>query len=121
MSKKTKDGTWVKVCNDVPFSELNMQLVGSGAATGTMRLDALGDEDDPTSIVGVHACDVSDTTAYVQYPGGVLANDTRADIDGFIAHPITGEIQAVYVTAARTELVPFGEDGKRLCAPSSIV
>ena len=44
----------------------------------------------------------------------MLANDPRADIDGFLAHPATGAVEAVVVTAARTELVPLGEAGARI-------
>ena len=116
MSKRTKSGAWEAACPDVPFSELNMQLVGSGAASGTMRLDALGPDDDPTATVGLHACDVSDTTAYVEYPGGkVLANDARADICSFVSNPVSGGLEAIVVTAARSELVPCGDAGARLC------
>ena len=117
LSKRVGDGAWVAVCADVAFEHLNMQLIGSGGASGTMRLDALGDADDPTRRVGVHVCDVADTTAYVAYPGGaVLANDTRADISGFVSHPASGAVEAVEVTAARSELVPLGAAGERVLA-----
>ena len=33
---------WAAAGGDIPFSRLNMQLIGSGAATGTMRMDRLG-------------------------------------------------------------------------------
>ena len=69
--------------------------------------------------VAVHACDVADTTAYVSYDGRggpptVLAHDDRADIDGFVTSPSTGELEAVMITAARSELVAVTEGGKRL-------
>ena len=94
-----------------------MQLVGSGAASGTMRLDALGPADEPTAAVAIHSCSVSDTTAYVRYPGGqILVSDPRADLEAFITHPETGALEAVQVTHARTELIPYGGAGARLCA-----
>ena len=93
---KRRRHRFVPVCDDVPFRELNMQLVGSGGASGLLRMQRLpasggGAED----AVAVHVCDAADTTAYVRYPGGaVLAHDPRADLDGFVASPRTGELEA---------------------------
>ena len=69
--------------------------------------------------VRLHVCDLADTTAYVEYttpaaPPKVLANDPRADIDGFVEGPISGALDAVYVTAERVELVPLTEAGHSL-------
>jgi hypothetical protein len=87
-------GAWrpVPECPAIPFGELNMQLVGSGAATGTLRFDVVEGEAGEGS-VALHTCNTHDTTAYVQYPGGsTLAHDPRADIDGFVENPATGTI-----------------------------
>ena len=67
----------------------------------------------------LHTCDTADTTAYVKYSdeqphGTVIACSARADIDGFIANPASGAVEAVVVTEARTELLPLGEAGARL-------
>ena len=114
-SRKTRGGRWERACPDVPFDRLNMQLVGSGAATGTMRFDRL-DTDEGGSIA-IHTCDYADTTAYVKFPAGVaLAHDKRADIDGFITNPSSGAVELVTVTADRTEHIPIGRAGERLQA-----
>ena len=53
----------------------------------------------------------------VRYPGGtVLAHDARADIDGFVVNPVSGDVEAVLVTPSHTELLPVGENGERFKA-----
>ena len=116
-SKRLRTGRWERPCRDIPFDELNMQLVGSGGASGTMRCDAMGPNDDPTSEIAIHTCDVSDTTAYARYPGGhILATDPRADIDGFVSDPCNGQVEAVIVTHERSQLVAVNDAGRRLVA-----
>ena len=74
--------------------------------------------------MSIHTCDVTDTTAVVRYPRGdshgdcgqIVANDQRADIDGLLHSPLSGELEAVIVTAARSQLVPVSEGGHRLAA-----
>ena len=103
-------------CPDVPFSRLNMQLVGSGGAQGKMRFEEVSGGG-----VALHACDVADTTAYCVHhdasgraPPTILAHDPRADIDGFLSSPRTGSLEAILVTHARTEVVPLNDEGKEV-------
>ena len=103
---------WEIIGKDIPLGDLNMQLVGSGAATGTLRFDRM-----TNGSVAIHTCqpDIADTTAYVEYPGGrILANDETADINSFISNPVTGEVEAVIVIRDHQKLIPLNESGKRL-------
>ena len=115
-TKRLRAGGWAPACPDLPFARLNMQLVGSGPASGTLRMERLeGDA------IALHTCEVSDTTAYVRYdradaPPVVLAHDARGDIDGWVVSPVSGELEAVVVTAERSELVPVSSGGRRLAA-----
>ena len=115
-TKRLRSGRWAAASPDVPFASLNMQLVGSGAASGKMRFEALeGDA------VALHTCDTADTTSYVRYnasdaPPTILAHDPRADIDGFYQSPTTGELDAILITTARSEIVPLTAGGRRLKA-----
>ena len=78
LCRRTAAGRFAPVCDAIPFGQLNMQLVGAGAATGLLRLDVLGAGDD--GAVAVHTCVTGDTTAYVKYPGGeVLASHPSAE------------------------------------------
>ncbi len=44
----------------------------------------------------------------------LFVKDSRSDIDGFISNPSNGELDAVTVTAAQSEIVPVSQAGKRL-------
>lgn len=114
------NSTWLKLGPPIPLSQLNMQLIGSGGATGTMRFDVFRNKEDTGyafNSIGVHTCGVANTTAYVEYPlGKIIANDSRADIDGFISNPQSGVVEAVLVTAARMEVIPLGQAGEKLKA-----
>jgi acetyl esterase/lipase len=105
----TEPGQWVRVGPSIPLEALNMQLVGSGGATGTMRLDIL-----ERGRVAVHTCCVGDTTAYVEYPSGnVIASHPKADIDGFITNPTSGLVDAILATTAHTEIIPLNSAGEK--------
>ena len=88
-SRKGSAGGWVAACPDIPFSSLNLQLIGAGGASGTLRMDPLS-HSGAKSDVAIHTCDAADTTSYVAYSkaarsvGVALAHDSRADIDGFV-------------------------------------
>lgn len=106
---------WESVGPEIPFADLNMQLVGSGAATGTLRFDRSA-----SGSVAIHTCDVADTntSAYVEYSaecprGRVLAHSAAADISEFVANPVTGEVEAVVVVTDHSELLPVGRSGER--------
>jgi dipeptidyl aminopeptidase/acylaminoacyl peptidase len=106
-------GKWKSVGLEIPLADLNMQLVGSGAATGTLRMDRLSDDAADLS-VAIHTCDVADTTAYIALPSGqVLANHPVADIEDFVINPCTGLVEAVLVVVDHTELIPISDSGKR--------
>lgn len=116
-TKRLRRGGFAPVCADIPFSDLNMQLVGSGAASGRLRLVRVGEGD----AVAIHTCDTADTTAYVRFdsseaPPAILAQSPRADISGFYDSPLSGELEAIVVTAQRSEVVPLSEGGRRLQA-----
>ena len=105
---------WSVICPAVPFARLNMQLVGSGAAAGTMRFDVLseGDCGGGGFSVALHTCDAGDKTAYVRYPGGeILAQSAMADLEGFLVNPQTGMVEAAVATAARLEILPIPGGG----------
>jgi dipeptidyl aminopeptidase/acylaminoacyl peptidase len=109
-------GRWEAMGAEILLADLNMQLVGSGAATGTLRMDRLASFDGGRDVgaVAIHTCNVSDTTAYVEYPSGrVLANHAAADISSFITNPLTGMVEAVVVVTDRSELIPLGKSGER--------
>jgi hypothetical protein len=44
----------------------------------------------------------------------LFVKDSRSDIDGFISNPLNGELDAVTITAAKSEIVPVSKSGKRL-------
>ena len=120
-SVKTGIGSWMAACPDTPFARLNMQMMGSSGASGTLRMDPCA-PDSPVSLdqkhrpVLIHTCNTADTTAYVRYPGAVcVANDSRADIDGFISSASDSNIvEAIVVSAARSQLVATNAAGARL-------
>jgi hypothetical protein len=114
-SRRLPGGGWAPLCPDIPMARLNMQLVGAGAATGTMRIDRVVDGDGTHGAsLAIHTSDVSDTTAYVRYPGGEVLANAKADISGFVAHPASGAVEAVYVDGARPELHALGAAGARV-------
>eukprot|EP00601_Ochromonadales_sp_CCMP2298_P026270 CAMPEP_0173275004 /NCGR_PEP_ID=MMETSP1143-20121109/2746_1 /TAXON_ID=483371 /ORGANISM="non described non described, Strain CCMP2298" /LENGTH=167 /DNA_ID=CAMNT_0014211861 /DNA_START=18 /DNA_END=518 /DNA_ORIENTATION=- len=121
-SRRVPAGSFVPLCSPIPLARLNMQLVGSGGATGTLRMDMLPQEGgggegdgDGDGAVAVHTCDVGDTTAYVSYPSGrVLAQHPRLDIHSFVTHPRSGVVEAVVVTSARREMLPVCAAGERV-------
>jgi hypothetical protein len=119
----SKRAKWQRFCPYIPFSQLNMQMIGSGAASGLLRMDrcSLGDKHKDTDNAGwalnVHSCHTANTTAYVRYPGeAILANDPNADIAGFICSPLGFGVEAVVITHARTRLLPVSPAGQRLVA-----
>jgi len=104
-----RKGSWLQVGPSILFADLNMQLMGSGPATGTLRLDVL---DANEGSVAVHTCVSHDTTSYVKYPEGeVLFVDPQADIQTFISNPRSGEVEAVVVTRERSETVALNSPG----------
>jgi len=119
-SRKASPGGWVAACPDIPFSSLNLQLIGAGGAEGTLRMDPLS-QSGAKGDVAIHTCDAADTTAYVAYSraargvGVALAHDSRADIDGFVTNAGSEDrVDAVVVTAAHSDLVPVTPAGERL-------
>ena len=113
-------GQWTPLAPATPLAQLNMQLIGSGGASGTLRMDALpadaavADGGPAGGSVAVHTCDTHDTTAYVRYPGGaVVAHDSRADLAGFVVGPASRRVEAVLVAASRMHVVPISEEGER--------
>lgn len=109
-------GVWRKVGPSIPLESLNMQLVGSGGATGTMRLDVLEKDmlNGRSDRIAVHTCSVGDTTAYVEYPSGnIIACHSKADLDGFVTNPSSGRVDAVLATTAHTEIITLTSDGER--------
>ena len=113
LSRVANGYSFVAACPDVPFRKLNMQLVGSGGAQGKMRFEERAD-----GAVALHACDTADTTAWCVHhdalgrtPPTILAHDPRGDIDGFLASPRTGNLEAILITHARTEVVPLNGEG----------
>jgi acetyl esterase/lipase len=124
--RQARCGAWVRVGGDIPLAELSMQLVGAGGAAGTMRMDTLTHTDTRTDThtdsgggggelgVAIHTCACTDTTAYVQYPGGrVLANHGSGDIEDFVVNPVSGAVEGVVVVTDRAEVLPLGEGGAR--------
>lgn len=96
------NGVWTTL-QRIPFPELNMQLVGSSGASGTLRMDFSTELSGKESVT-VHTCGLADTTVYskfvkrddqwhqTEFVGGV---HPRGDIEGFMVHPQTGKMQAL--------------------------
>ena len=104
-------GRWKQMGPSISFKELNMQLVGSGGAAGTMRMDSLGGQGES---VAIHTCSIGDTTAYVEYPSGkVLASHPLVDLDGFVTDPHTGCVIAALVSTTQTDMLPLSPAGER--------
>jgi len=120
--KSRSTGRWTRL-QTVPFSRLNMQLLGSQAASGTLRIDFYpGQGEEAADTVSVHTCDFFDTTSYVTFVCGkdnanngkalsspvfrkerVVAHNEQCDIDGFLCHPRTRSVQATLHTFEKTE------------------
>eukprot|EP00929_Paragymnodinium_shiwhaense_P084163 TRINITY_DN44990_c0_g1_i2.p1 TRINITY_DN44990_c0_g1~~TRINITY_DN44990_c0_g1_i2.p1 ORF type:complete len:742 (+),score=54.70 TRINITY_DN44990_c0_g1_i2:62-2227(+) len=105
-SVQRSDGRWHPL-ESIDFKDVNMQLIGSTAGSGTMRMH-FGQE---ASSVELHSCLGSDITHFARYDvdSGIqlgVAVDSgakKSDVSSWLAHPATGEIQALEYDCERPE------------------